>query len=124
MSVGHLNSPKFQTWLAKGRARKEQKLKRIKEERQARMEEQRRRRELRELRILAYKEHIRQLREIWGSFHSPETRAKMSQARKGCIPWNKGFKAWNSGLEWSDEVKNNISKVMIVYWQQRKQQQQ
>lgn len=80
--------------------------KRRKLERQARIEEMKRQRE--------------RQREIWGSYYSPETRAKISQALKGRTPWNKGVKAWNNGLTWPDEVKERISNGMIVFWMNRK----
>lgn len=36
--------------------------------------------------------------------------------------WNKGVKAWNKGVKWPDEVKENISRGMIVYWIRRRKQ--
>lgn len=58
-----------------------------------------------------------------GLVHTEQSKEKMSLVHKGQIPWNKGIKAWNNGLEWPDTVKENISKGMIVYWIRRKQQQ-
>jgi hypothetical protein len=43
---------------------------------------------------------------------------------EGRVPWNKGVKAWNNGLTWTDEVKNNISQGMLAYWKTKKQQRQ
>jgi hypothetical protein len=57
-----------------------------------------------------------------GHRKTEESKMKTSLAHKGCIPWNKGIRAWNNGLEWPDEVKKNISRGMIAYWIQRKQQ--
>jgi hypothetical protein len=34
------------------------------------------------------------------------------------------MKAWNSGLSGDNEVRQNISKGMIAYWIQRKEQKQ
>jgi len=52
----------------------------------------------------------------------PEKRKEVSERFKGHIPWNKGVKAWNNGKEWPEEVKENISNGMVLYWKQRKQQ--
>ena len=81
-------------------------------------------RRLRELKRQARLEERQHQQEMWGNHFSPEARAKISKARKGCVPWNKGIKAWNNGLEWPVETKENISKGMVAYWIQRKQQQQ
>lgn len=56
-----------------------------------------------------------------GHKHTEESKEKMSLCHKGQTPWNKGMIAWNNGLEWPDEVKENISKGMILYWQQQRQ---
>jgi hypothetical protein len=48
------------------------------------------------------------------------SQAKISQGNKGRKAWNKGIRAWNSGIRWPDEVKENISRGMVVYWIQRK----
>jgi NUMOD3 motif len=53
--------------------------------------------------------------------NSPETRRKISLAHKGRTPWNKGVEAWNRNRPWSDEVKDNISRGMVVYWIQKKE---
>lgn len=60
-----------------------------------------------------------------------ETRAKMSLGQrkywsgipveKRRTPWNRGIRAWNNGLEWPEEVKENISNGMIAYWIERKE---
>lgn len=50
-----------------------------------------------------------------GQLNSP-----IVKAWKGCIPWNKGITAWNNGRRWPDEVRENISKGMVVYWVRRK----
>ena len=85
ISISRLNSPKVKAWKEAARKRRELK-------RQKRREQQQRQ------------------REKWGCYHSPETRAKMSLAKKGFIPWNKGIKGkvWNNGKQWPDEVKENI----------------
>lgn len=53
-------------------------------------------------------------------FMTEETRRKISLAHQGRQAWNKGLPAWNSGRRWNDEVKENISRGMVVYWIQRK----
>jgi hypothetical protein len=35
-----------------------------------------------------------------------------------------GIKTWNNGIEWSDTVKENISKGMVAAWMQHKQEHQ
>jgi hypothetical protein len=56
-----------------------------------------------------------------GCKQTAEARMKVSLARRGCIPWNRGVQAWNHGRSWDVEVKNNISRGMTVDWMIRKQ---
>ena len=98
ISIARKNSPKVKAWSEIYRIRRERKL-------------------------LESRERTRQNRERWGSYHSPETRARISEANKGRIPWNKGIKGnriWNKGKEWSPEVKQNISAGMIRVWNHRR----
>lgn len=48
---------------------------------------------------------------------SEETRNKMSRAKQGYVPWNKGIsgvmKAWNKGVPMSEERKKEQSKRMV-----------
>ena len=98
ISIARKNSPKVKAWVEVLLKRKE-------------------------LRLLAKREQTRRNREIWGSYHSPETRRKISEANKGRIPWNKGVKGdriWNNGKQWPPEVKQNISEGMIRVWNHRR----
>ncbi len=50
-----------------------------------------------------------------GKKHSKETRKKISEAKSGCVVWNKGKKglqvAWNKGIPCSEETKRKISEA-------------
>lgn len=43
---------------------------------------------------------------------SEETRKKLSDAKKGQVPWNKGKPAWNRGIPRPEEEKKRISETM------------
>jgi len=97
ISLGRLNSPKIQ----------------------AQKEEIRRRRELqKQIKAQLREEEI--ARRGWIR-NSPETRKKLSETNKGRTAWNKGVEAWNRGISWPNEVKENISRGMVVYWIQKKE---
>jgi hypothetical protein len=114
--LGQLKSPKYQALLERSRIRKER-LRQAREQRRKQREAKRLLKRATAAYIAAWKlDHAAELK--------AETSRKMSQARKGCVPWNKGVEAWNKGHYWPEEVKENISKGMIAYWHQRKQQEQ
>lgn len=50
-----------------------------------------------------------------GFKHSLESKLKMSESRKGLIPWNKGVKgkqvAWNKGISVSIEMRKHLSDI-------------
>ncbi len=68
------------------------------------------------------------MKEKFGYINSPETREKMSLAKKGCVPWNKGKEMWNGDKrnnlvipeikygEESNNWKGGITKTSLGRW--------
>ena len=55
---------------------------------------------------------------MFGKHHSEEAKKKMSEARKGAIPWNKGKHPKRKPH--SEETKQKMSEAMKAYWEHKR----
>ena len=55
---------------------------------------------------------------MFGKHHSEESKKKMSEARKGAIPWNKGKHP--KGKPHSEETKRKMSEARKAYWEHKR----
>ena len=55
---------------------------------------------------------------MFGKHHSEEAKKKMSEARKGAIPWNKGKHPERKPH--SEETKRKMSEAMKAYWEHKR----
>jgi hypothetical protein len=77
--------------------------------------------ETRRLQTIAMKVYFDSLK-VGPSFtHTREGLERIKEANRGRTPWNKGVEAWNKNRKWPIEVKQNISRGMVVYWIQKKE---
>ena len=58
---------------------------------------------------------------MFGKHHSEEAKKKMSEARKGAIPWNKGKHPERKPH--SEETKRKMSEAMKAYWEHKRNSQ-
>ena len=55
---------------------------------------------------------------MFGKHHSEESKKKMSEARKGAIPWNKGKHPKRKPH--SEETKRKMSEARKAYWERKR----
>ena len=55
---------------------------------------------------------------MFGKHHSEESKKKISEARKGAIPWNKGKHP--KGKPHSEETKRKMSEARKAYWEHKR----
>jgi NUMOD3 motif len=111
--IGLKNSIKYQRLLEKYRI--------LRELKQQAKDEKKKQLEARRLHKIALRIYFNSLK-IGPSFsHTKDGLRSISEANKGKTPWNKGVEAWNRNRPWPVEVKENISRGMVLYWMIRKQ---
>jgi hypothetical protein len=115
ISLGKQNSVKYQRLQEKWRLLRE-----LKQQAKQRAKDAKRREvEARRLQRIALRIYYNSVK-IGPSFnHTKEGLERIREANRDKVPWNKGVTAWNNGLPWPDEVKESISKCVVVYWIQK-----
>jgi NUMOD3 motif len=114
MRLGQQNSVKYQRYL--------QECGRVRELKQQAKDEKKKQLEAGRLHKIVLHIYFNSLK-VGPSFsHTRDGVRRISEANKGKTPWNKGVEAWNKNRKWPVEVKQNISRGMVLYWMIRKKQ--